>query len=38
MRGGGIVTMISHGVEILIAGDVGEMVHAILVAHSGPLT
>ena len=26
MRGGGKVTMISHGVEISIAGGVGEMV------------
>ena len=37
VSGGGKVTMISHGVEISIAGAVGEMVRAILLVRRGPL-
>ena len=37
MRGGGKVTMISHGVEISIAGGVGEMVRADSLARLGLL-
>ena len=37
VRGGGWAAMIPHGVEISIAGGVGEMIHAILLARPGPL-